>query len=136
MPSLLINIDVPDLDRAIGFYRGGLGFTLERTLFERSVAEMTHDGVRIYLIEQAAGSQPVPGSDAKRAYEAHWTPVHLDLVVDDIETARARALDAGATASAPIRAHDWGDLAALRDPFGHGICLVRFSDRGYDLVAD
>ena len=40
MLSLLANIDVPDLEAAIKFYRQALGFRLGRRLFEGTVAEM------------------------------------------------------------------------------------------------
>ena len=53
------------------------------------------------------------------------------LVVDDIEAARARAVEAGATAEAPVSVAAWGKLALLADPFGHGFCLIQFLGRGY-----
>ena len=110
--GILINIDVPDLKRGIAFYEGGLGFTLLRTLFGGAVAEMARaeGGPRLYLIEAAEGSNAVPRPDtlradtprtdasrtyAPRTYSPHWTPVHLDIAVDDIDAALAQALAAG-----------------------------------------
>ena len=151
--GILINIDVPDLKRGIAFYEGGLGFTLLRTLFGGAVAEMARaeGGPRLYLIEAAEGSNAVPRPDtlradtprtdasrtyAPRTYSPHWTPVHLDIAVDDIDAALAQALAAGASRSGEAMARDWGTVVPLRDPFGHGLCLIRFREGGYDRVAD
>ena len=30
----------------------------------------------------------------------------------------------------------WGRIAILADPFGHGLCLLQFSGRGYDTIAE
>jgi len=62
--------------------------------------------------------------------------VHLDVVVDDVEAARERAVAAGAVAEGAIRTAAWGRLAQLADPFGHGLCLIQFLNRGYDEIAD
>jgi predicted enzyme related to lactoylglutathione lyase len=61
--------------------------------------------------------------------------VHVDLCVDDIDTAVARALAEGATLERPIRAEPYGRLANLADPFGHGLCLLELNARGYDAIA-
>ena len=71
-----------------------------------------------------------------RRYDRHWTPVHLDFVVDDIESAVQRALEAGARAEQPVKTSNWGKLALMADPFGHGFCFVQFLGRGYDAIAD
>ena len=134
MSRLLINIDLPDLEAGISFYRDGLGFGLRRLLFDRSVAEMTFDGTQIFLIQQDEGTTAIPGVTVTRSYKAHWTPVHLDIVVADLDRAVATAVTAGARPPTSISDHVWGRLAPMRDPFGHGFCLVTFHDSGYDSV--
>jgi predicted enzyme related to lactoylglutathione lyase len=129
--TLLINIDVPDLAAGISFYTHGLGFNLQRRLFEGAVAELEHDGVRLYLLAEPQGSPPWTGAAVQRDYSDHWTPVHLDLVVPDIDVARAAAIAAGARPVSEIRSTVFGRIAPLRDPFGHGLCLIEFNDRGY-----
>ena len=62
--------------------------------------------------------------------------MHLDVVVADIEAAVRQAVTAGATLEAPVATQAWGKLALLADPFGHGVCLVQFTGRGYDAIAD
>jgi len=132
---VVVNIDVPDLDRGLAFYRDGLGFAFRRRLFAGTVAELDAGGLDLYLIEAPAGSPAVPGTTIRRGYAAHWTPVHLDVVVDDLERAVAEARAAGATGGEAIRRTDYGRIAVLRDPFGHGLCLLCFEDGGYDRVA-
>ncbi len=56
MISLLANIDVPDLESAIEFYRRALGLRLGRRLFEGTVAEMLGGTSPIYLLAKAAGT--------------------------------------------------------------------------------
>lgn len=58
--------------------------------------------------------------------------VHLDFVVAAIEPAITRALAAGATLEHPVKQEPHGRLALLRDPFGHGFCLLQLQRRGYD----
>ena len=54
----------------------------------------------------------------------------------DVEAALARAVAAGARAETEIQTHNWGKIATLSDPFGHGFCLVQFLGRGYDEIAE
>jgi predicted enzyme related to lactoylglutathione lyase len=129
--DLLVNIDVPDLDRAIAFYGAAFGLTLSRRLGV-DAAELGGWPVRLYLLRKPAGSPGAAG--ALRHYDRHWTPVHLDVVVDDIDAALGRALAAGARAEGEIRTEAWGRIVVLADPFGHGLCLIQFLGRGYDEI--
>ena len=58
--------------------------------------------------------------------------MHLDVVVDDLDTALERAVAAGARAETAIRTEAYGRIVVLADPFGHGFCLIQFLGRGYD----
>jgi predicted enzyme related to lactoylglutathione lyase len=133
--QLIVNIDVPDVRAAIAFYRDGLGFALHRTLFDGSVAEMTSGFGNIFLIEQPPDSTAVADTSIVRDYARHWTPVHLDVAVEDISEAVSKALAAGATVAAPMSVNAFGKLAPMCDPFGNGFCFIEFNDRGYDAVA-
>ena len=135
MISLLANIDVPDLETAIAFYRDALGLRLARRLFEGTVAEMLGGSSPIYLLAKAAGSAVGPAVPVPRDYRRHWTPVHLDFVVDNVEPSVHQARSAGAILEGEIQEYPWGRLATMSDPFGHGFCLVQFAGRGYDEVA-
>jgi predicted enzyme related to lactoylglutathione lyase len=131
--DLLINIDVPDLAEAIAFYSQAFGLAVTRRL-GAEVAELSGLPARIYLLEKPGGS--IGAAKDPRRYDRHWTPVHVDVVVDDIEAALARAVAAGAHAETDIRVAAYGKLAVLADPFGHGFCLIEFVGRGYDEIAD
>ena len=131
--DLLVNIDVPDLERAIAFYTSALGLRVTRR-FGGDGAELSGLPAKIYLLRKEAGSVGAAGQ--ARDYARHWTPVHLDVVVADVEAALARALAAGATQEGDIRTGSWGRIVVLSDPFGHGLCLLQFLGRGYDEVSD
>lgn len=130
--DLLVNIDVPDLARAEAFYVSALGLIPTRR-FGQAGVELSGLPVRLYLLEKPAGS--IGAGEDPRRYERHWTPVHLDLVVDDLEVALERVLAAGAKLEVSPRTEAWGQIAMLADPFGHGLCLIQFLNRGYDEVA-
>jgi predicted enzyme related to lactoylglutathione lyase len=133
MPTdLLVNIDVPDLARAVAFYTQAFGLVVTRR-FGTAGAELSGWPVRLYLLQKAEGS--IGAAESPRRYDRHWTPVHLDVVVDDLEAALSRALAAGAWAETEIRTEVWGKIVVLADPFGHGLCLIEFRGRGYDEIA-
>lgn len=131
---ILVNIDVPDLEAAIDFYSRAFGLTLHRRLGP-GAAEMLGASAPIYLLQKAAGTPAAGAVRQPRDYARHWTPVHLDVVVDDVDDAVARAVAAGARLEDPAASHDWGRIAHLSDPFGHGICIMQFLGRGYDALA-
>lgn len=132
--QLLVNIDVPDLEAATEFYVEAFGFCVGRRL--GAGIELLGAGVPLYLLAKPQGSRAADTSSAERSYGRHWTPVHLDLAVPDVERARARALASGATAEGEISDHVWGRMARLADPYGHGVCLLEFRGRGYDALCD
>ncbi|HYD84412.1 MAG TPA: VOC family protein [Opitutus sp.] len=131
--QVLINIDVPDLEQGIAFYQRALPLTLARRMFDGTVAEMRAENVRIYLLEKPQGSAPFTHAEA-RDYGRHWTPVHLDFAVGDIETALTQALKAGAKQETEVDRAEWGAIVTLSDPFGNGFCLVRFEGGVYEHV--
>jgi predicted enzyme related to lactoylglutathione lyase len=128
---LLVNIDVPDIEKGVEFYTAAFGFQIGRRL-GATVVELLGGGPAVYLLEKAPGTDAAPVAGASRAYGRHWTPVHLDVVVEDVHAGVARAVAAGAVVESKVATHDWGHIAMLADPFGHGICLIEFRNRGYD----
>lgn len=135
MAELLVNIDVADLDTAIRFYGEAFGLTVGRR-FGAFGVELLGASSALYLLVKPAGSQAFPASEQRRDYRRHWTPVHLDFAVPDIEAALTRAERAGAIREGEVQTHRWGRIATLADPFGHGFCLIEFLGRGYDEIAD
>ncbi|MBA3518423.1 MAG: VOC family protein [Rhizobiales bacterium] len=140
MPDYLVNIDVDDLEKAIAFYQAAFGLTLGRH-FGADAVELNGGPAPIYLLAKPAASPAFTAAAGQppaqaRAYSRHWTPVHLDFVVADIQAALERAIAAGALPEGPVKTSKWGHLALLSDPFGHGFCLIEFLGGGYDEIAD
>ena len=132
--DLIVNIDVDDLSKAIAFYQAAVGLRVARRFGSFDV-EMLGTSSPIYLLVKAAGTKPSINTDEARRYQRHWMPVHLDFVVPEIEAAVSRALNAGAAIEGEIQTHNWGRIARMADPFGHGICLIEFLGHGYDEIA-
>ena len=132
--DVLANIDVDDLERATEFYCSALELTVGRR-FGDSAIELVGASSAIYLLKHAAGTLAATSTSQRRDFARHWTPVHLDFVVANIEPAVSRAQNAGARLEGEVRTHKWGRIAVLADPFGHGFCLIEFLGRGYDEIA-
>jgi len=130
MAELLINIDVDDLDRAVTFYTSAFELRVGRHFGDW--VELVGAQAPIYLLPKQAKSSPFAGAAHGRDYARHWTPLHLDFVVDDLASAMARVEAAGARRAGALSEHRYGKLALYADPFGHGFCLLQFTGRGYD----
>jgi len=112
-----ICIDVDNVARAVEFYPRGLGF---------KVGEEHPDWAHLKVDDQTFWIMKIPGGpqgDISRDYRRHWTPVHLDLQVDDLEASVQRALAAGGKLDREIQ-RGKANLANLPDPAGNGIDLV------------
>jgi catechol 2,3-dioxygenase-like lactoylglutathione lyase family enzyme len=135
MIELRACIDVDDLDKAIAFYTQTLGLKLGRRLGS-DWAELLGATSPIDLLASPSGSPASPSAALVRDYRRHWTPVHLDFTVTGLEEVVRRAQAAGATLERPIQEREWGRMANLADPFGHGFCLLEFKGRGYDALLE
>jgi catechol 2,3-dioxygenase-like lactoylglutathione lyase family enzyme len=132
--DLRICNDVDDLERGIAFYTQGLGLRLGRRL-GADWAELLGGSSPIDLLAYAPGTAPLgEARPQRRDYARHWTPVHLDFVVQGLDEATQRLVALGATLERPIADRRWGRMASLADPFGHGIDLLEFKGRGYDEI--
>lgn len=131
--TVLLNIDVPDVELATTFYTAAFGLTVGRR-FGSDFVELLGWPAPVYLLTKQAGTLGAGGD--RRRYDRHWTPLHLDVVVDDVDAAVARAVSAGAILEAAARDAPYGRIAMLADPFGHGFCLLAFSADGYDALLE
>jgi len=130
--DIRICIDVDDLERGVAFYTGGLGLRLGRRL-GNDWAELLGGSSVIDLLASAGGTAPLGEvHPQRRDYGRHWTPVHLDFVVQDIDAAVQRLVNLGARLERQVQERRWGRMANLADPFGHGLDLLEFRGRGYD----
>lgn len=95
MPGLLLNIDVPDISAAERFYIDALGLTVGRR-FGADFVELLGAPPPLYLLRKDAGTSIGPAGGDLRRYERHWSPIHPDFVVQELESAIVRAVAAGA----------------------------------------
>ena len=130
--KLLVNIDVPALAPALAFYLPAFGLHVGRRFGDDAI-ELLGADAPIYLLHKAPAT--LAAGNAHRDYNRHWTPIHCDVVVDDLDAALARAIAAGAMQEGATRETVWGRIVQISDPFGHGWCLLEFSGRGYDEIA-
>ena len=133
MPGLLVNIDVPDIAAAVAFYTSALGLEAGRR-FDEDFVELVGADAPIYLLKKDAGTPIGPAGGDTRRYERHWSPIHPDFVVTDMDAAIARAVAAGAVQEGETCEAPYGRLAMFADPFGHGFCLIEFNAEGYDAL--
>lgn len=128
--KLLINIDVPSLEPAIHFYKDALGLRLTRQLDE-GIAELSGASSTIYLLQHEAQTQATHNAGIYRHYTRHWTPVHIDFVVDNLNEAVERARAAGARQESECIEWRGSRCVTFSDPFGHGFCLIEFEVQSY-----
>jgi predicted enzyme related to lactoylglutathione lyase len=131
--TLLLNIDVPDVEAGVAFYTAAFDLKVGRR-FGTGFVELLGWPATVYLLAKDPGTVGA-GGDLRR-YSRHWTPVHADIIVDNVDAAVARAVAAGAKLEAPAKDAAYGRIAMLADPFGHGFCLLQFSERGYDALLE
>jgi hypothetical protein len=84
----------------------GCSIVLKRRLFHDTVAEMV-------AAKKAPGSVASATSATLRDYGRHWTPVHLDVSVGDLEAAVGRARAAGAALEGELQTYEWGRIAFM-----------------------
>lgn len=128
--NVIINIDVPLLEPAIAFYCNAFDLKLER-LLDDDVAELTGASTRVYLLQQAEDSIPSGFTSDVRHYQRHWTPIHIDIVVDDLVSAAERVIKAGAKMESECIEWRGSRCISFADPFGHGFCLIQFEQGSY-----
>jgi predicted enzyme related to lactoylglutathione lyase len=114
-----ICIDVDDVNRAVQFYGRGIGLTVVRQ--EPDWAQLKVGEQTIWLMQVPTG----PDEAISRDYGRHWTPVHLDFHVDDIDKAIERAVANGGK----LERRPKEGLANLSDPSGNGVDLVQRSEK-------
>jgi len=116
-------IDVENAEKAVAFYQA-IGLRLEKS--DRGWAKMADGETVFWIMEMPFGSSASSEAEIPRAYQRHWTPVHLDFVVADLDATVARAKAAGGTMEGPIQERPGGGrLANVVDPAGNGVDLFQ-----------
>ncbi|MFI7386749.1 VOC family protein [Streptomyces sp. NPDC049813] len=123
----VIPLPVSDLDRAKSFYVDKAGFRcdVDRELMPGSrIVQLTPPGSGCSIV--LAAGIPIPtGTPAPGTYHG------LQLVVSDIEAARAELVARGLDVSEPVRfgEDDGGTFAYFTDPDGNGWAIQEYRKR-------
>jgi predicted enzyme related to lactoylglutathione lyase len=121
-PTVHLSIDVPDLEEGLAFYRAVCGFRETARPFP-AMAVLDGNNVTVCLHARPPGSPSSEGGPP-RAYSRHWTPVHLDLHVEDFDDTLDRIAAAGGRIERSFRDTGPRFAAFCCDPFGNGFCVI------------
>jgi len=121
MPRITVCIDVSDLARATAFYCDALGCTLQTTKDTHHTLDA--DGTTVHLALKAEGTLATPEPGSVRTYARHWTPVHVDFDVEDVDAVAVDVERLGGRIEETTHG-EWGAAAFCADPFGNGFCLL------------
>ncbi|MDH5729635.1 MAG: VOC family protein [Gammaproteobacteria bacterium] len=124
MSVVSICIDVADVKQATQFYTQVLECTIKQEKSDST--ELQVENSTVYLIQKEENSNPLVKGTASRIYQRHWTPVHLDFHVDNIEQAITLVTEFGGEVEEQ-QSGDWGSAAFCADPFGNGFCLIKIN---------
>lgn len=122
-PTVHVSIDVPDLEAGLRFYGEVFGFREKARPFP-TLAILDANNVSVCLHEKAAGSPSASVGSERRRYERHWTPVHLDLHVEDFDAALSQVRARGGAVENELRTQGPKPTAFCSDPFGNGFCVI------------
>lgn len=112
---------VEDLERSLGFYTGVLGLTLGHR--SGPFAQLSTGATRIALFERRAMMKTL--GFAIRAPDPDAPGFELGFKVQNVDTAYAELVGAGAPSVTPPTDREWGQRTAyVRDPDGHLIELA------------
>ena len=116
----LIAVHVSDVDRAIAFYRDKAGFNLDQD-------HTVKPGLRfVQLTPPGSGCSIAIGEGIVDTPPG--SVQGLQLVVADIEAARAELVGRGAEVS-EIQHFPWGDFVYFKDPDGNGWAVQKIPNR-------
>ena len=118
-----VSIDVPELDAGLRFYGQVFGFVETARPFP-TMAVLDANNVTVCMHQKEAGSKSSTGGADRRRYERHWTPVHLDLHVDDFDAVLDKVRAQGGTIENEYRTEGPMPAAFCSDPFGNGFCVI------------
>jgi predicted enzyme related to lactoylglutathione lyase len=125
-PSVHVSIDVPRLDEGVRFYGAVFAFVETARPFP-TMAILDANNVTVCMHEKAAGTRSSIGGTDRR-YERHWTPVHLDLHVADLDAVLDKVRAEGGAVENELRSQGPKAVAFCSDPFGNGFCVI--AERG------
>jgi predicted enzyme related to lactoylglutathione lyase len=125
-------VEVEDTEAGVAFYIAALGLTVRRRLTPRWV-ELAGASIPIFILGNRSESFDAGGVAIAREFTRHWTPVHLDFVVDELDAWVRRARKAGAVVERE-EAYDTFRMANCSDPFGNGFDLIQMAPGALDSI--
>jgi catechol 2,3-dioxygenase-like lactoylglutathione lyase family enzyme len=112
---------VDDVDGAVAFYTGHLGFELEQQMGP-AFAIVVHDGTPLWLSGPASSAaRPMP--DGAKPEPGGWNRIAVQ--VDDIEAEVTRLIAAGVRFRGEIVVGPGGSQIVLEDPSGNAVELFQ-----------
>ena len=117
----VVPLPVADVDRAKRFYTDQAGFVADhdyQVTDELRFVQLTPPGSACSIAMGTGLGEMKPGSQEG-----------LQLVVDDIEAARAELLERGVEVS-EVQVFDWGSFVFFSDPDGNTWAVQQLPDRG------
>jgi predicted enzyme related to lactoylglutathione lyase len=134
-PTIVVHayIEVTTMAAGLAFYADGLGLTIKRR-YSATWVELAGANLPIFLLAERPPRADLGTTQVSRHYDRHWTPVHLDFIVPDLDAMVARLIARGGTLDRAIRQREYGRIANMADPFGNGFDLIEFNQAGYDAV--
>lgn len=118
-----LSIDVPDLDAGLRFYEAVFGFVEKARPFP-TMAVLDANNVTVCMHAKPAGTKSSSGGSELRRYERHWTPVHLDFDVADLDAVLVKVRAEGGSVENEFRNQGPQPVAFCSDPFGNGFCVI------------
>lgn len=122
-PSVHLSIDVPNLEAGLRFYGNVFGFREKARPFP-TMAILDANNLTVCMHEKSAGTKSSPNGSDVRRYERHWTPVHVDVHVEDIDAALEKIRAEGGLIETEFRTQGPKPVAFCSDPFGNGFCVI------------
>lgn len=122
-PSVNVSIDVPDLEAGLRFYGDVFGFVEKARPFP-TMAILDANNLSVCMHAKSAGTKSSAGGTDPRRYERHWTPVHLDLHVEDFDAVLTKVREGGGAIENEYRTQGPKLAAFCCDPFGNGFCVI------------
>ena len=122
-PSVHVSIDVPDLAAGLQFYGKVFGFVEKARPFP-TMAILDANNVSVCMHEKVPGSMSSPAGSDRRRYQRHWTPVHLDLHVENFDAVLSKVRGEGGAIENEYRTQGPRPAAFCSDPFGNGFCVI------------
>lgn len=122
-PTVNVSIDVPNLEKGLRFYREVFGFVETARPFP-NMAIVDANNMLVCMHEKAAGTKSSPAGDAERHYDRHWTPVHMDIHVHELDGVLEKVRSEGGAVEMEFRDQGPKPVAFCSDPFGNGFCVI------------